>query len=98
MSTENAKIRVRNRTVEIKWTSEYCDHILDNHINNSSDHDLRFLQISSLLKQCKVFVHHNGRTWYGYSTINGIKYRVIFILTPKFAIVKTCYRYGYKEN
>ncbi len=95
MSVENAKIKVRNRMVEIKWVSEFCDHILENYVNKSKDHDLKFLQISRLLKTCSVFVHHDGRTWYGHSSLNGIKYRVVFILTPKFAVVKTCYRYGY---
>ncbi len=98
MSTENAKIKVRNRAVEIKWVSQYCDHILENHLNKNKDHDLKFLQISKLLKTCSNFEQNRGRTWYGYNTCNGIKYRVVFILTPKFAIVITCYRHGYKEN
>jgi len=50
MSTENAKIKVGNRTVEIKWVSEFCEHIIDNYINKAKDHDLTFLQISKLLK------------------------------------------------
>ena len=98
MSIENAKLKLRNRTVEIKWVSEYCDHILNNYINKSKDHDLKFLQIAKLLKTCTIFENEKGRTWFGYNTINGIKYKVIFILTPKFAVIKTCYRYGYKEN
>ncbi len=98
MSTENAKIKVRNRTIEIKWVSQYCDHILDNHINKNKDHDLRFQQISFLLKTCCNFEHYKGRIWYGHNVNNGIEYRVIFILTPKFAIVKTCYRHGYTKK
>ncbi len=98
MSTENAKIKVRNRTVEIKWVAQFCDHILDNHIHRNRDHDLRFLQISKLLKTCKEFRLFKGRTWYAHNEINDVKYRVIFILTPKFAVIKTCYRYGYEEN
>jgi hypothetical protein len=98
MSTENSKIKVRNRTVEIKWISQFCDHILDNHIHKNKDHDLRFSQISKLLKTCAIFEQHYGRTWYGHNVINGTKYRVIFVLTPKFAVIKTCYRYGYQEN
>ena len=98
MSTENVKIKVRNRTVEIKWVSQYCDHILDNFMYKNKDHDLRFLQISKLLKTCNIFIQHEGRTWYGHGMINGIRYKVVFILTPKFAVIKTCYRYGYQEN
>jgi hypothetical protein len=98
MSVENAKIKVRNRNVEIKWVSEFCDHILDNYVLKNKEHDLKFLQISKLLKTCKIFKQYDGRTWYAYNTINGVKYRVIFILTPKFAVIKTCYRYGYQEN
>jgi hypothetical protein len=95
MSTENAKIKIRNRTVEIKWVSQYCDHILSNFIHKNKDHDLKFLQIAQLLKACSIFEQNKGRTWYGYNTLNGIKYKVVFILTPKFAIIKTCYRHGY---
>ena len=95
MSTENAKFKVRNRTVEIKWISQYCDHILDNYINKNKDHDLTFSQISKLLKTCSIFEQFKGRIWYAYNMINGVKYRIVIILTPKFAIIKTCYRYGY---
>jgi hypothetical protein len=95
MSTENAIVNVRNRNVEIKWISQYCDHILDNYIHGNPSHDLKFQEISDLLKKCRVFQKFNGRTWYGYNILNGVKYRVVFILTPKFAIIKTCYRYGY---
>lgn len=98
MSTENAKIKVRNRTVEIKWVSDYCDHILNNYVNRNKDHDLTFLQISELLKTCNRFEQHRGRTWFGYNVKNNIKYKVIFILTTKFAVVKTCYRHGYQEK
>ena len=98
MSTENAKFIVRNRTVEIKWVSQYCDHILDNYINKNKDHDLKFLQIAKLLKTCTIFEHDQGRIWHGKNAINGKKYKIVFILTPKFAVIKTCYHYGYKEN
>ena len=95
MSTENAKIKIRNRTVEIKWVSEFCDHVLTNYIHKNKSHDLTFLQISQLLKTCSQFEQHSGRTWFGYNVINGIIYKVIFILTTKFAVIKTCYRHGY---
>jgi len=95
MSTQNATFKVRNRTVEIKWISQYCDHILDNYISKNKDHDLKFQQISKLLQTCTIFEQNKGRTWYGYNMINGKKYRVVFILNPKFAIIKTCYRHGY---
>ncbi len=95
MSIQNASFKVRNRTVEIKWISQYCDHILDNYNNKNKDHDLKFQQIANLLKNCKIFKLDTGRTWFAYNEINGIKYRVIFILLPKFAIIKSCYRYGY---
>ena len=95
---ENAKCKVRNRTIKIKWVSIFCDHILDNYVNKNQDHDLKFLQISTLLKTCTIFKQFKGRIWYAHNKINGIKYRVVLILTPKFAIVKTCYRHGYPEN
>ena len=98
MSTENAKIKVRNRTVEIKWVSEFCDHILDNYINKPQTHDLTFLQILKFMKIFKLFQQKSDRTWYGYNTINDKNYMVVFILTPKFAVIKTCYCYGYEEN
>ena len=95
MSTENAKFTVRNRTVEIKWVSQYCDHILDNYVSRNKDHDLKFQQIAKLLKTCTVFEHDHDRIWHGLNEINGKQYKVTFILTPKFAVIKTCYRYGY---
>ncbi len=98
MSTENVIIKVRNRSVEIKWVSQYCDHILDNFLNKNKNHDLKFLQIAKLLKTCAIYEHYKGRTWFAHNELNGIKYRVVFILSPKFAVVKTCYRYGYHEN
>ncbi len=98
MSTDNAKILVRNRKVEIKWVTQFCDHVLDNHIRKHKDHDASFSGIATLLKTCKIFKPWRGRTWYAHNSINGIKYRVVFILTPKFAVIKTCYRYGYGEE
>ena len=98
MSTENAKIKVRNRVAEIKWISQDCDHILNNYIHKNRDHDLTFQQISTLLKTCKIFKPERGKTWHAYNELNGKKYRVIFLLITNFAIVKTCYRYGYKED
>ncbi len=98
MSTENASLIVRNRTVEIKWVSQYCDHILDNYINKGKSHDLRFQQIARLLKNCSHFEPMGGRIWCGHNETNSIKYQIIFILTPKFAVIKTCYRYGYKDT
>ncbi len=98
MSTENANIKVRNRTVEIKWVSQFCDHIMDKFINENDNHDLNFQQIADLLKRCRTFENNSGRTWYGHNAYKGRKYRVVFILTPKFAVIKTCYRYGYEEN
>ena len=95
MSTEHASFKIRNRTVEIKWVSQYCDHILDHHLKKSKEHDLKFLQIAKLLKTCMIFEQNRGRIWYGYNEINGIKYKVVFILTHKFAIIKTCYRHAY---
>jgi len=53
MSTQNASFKIRNRSVEIKWISQYCDHILDNYLNKNNDHDLKFQQIANLLKTCK---------------------------------------------
>ena len=95
MSTENAKFKLRNRTIEIKWVAQYCDHIMDKFINYNSDHDLKFQEITQLLKTCIKFEHYNGRIWYGYNMINEKKYRVVFILSSKFGVIKTCYRYGY---
>ena len=63
MSTENAKLIVRNRTVEIKWVSHYCDHILENFININKDHDLKFLQIARLLQTCSIIKQDKGRIW-----------------------------------
>jgi len=98
MSTENAKFKLRNRTIEIKWVAMYCDHILDNYMNRNSDHDLKFLQISKLLRTCKQFEQHSSKIWHAHNMHEGIKYRVVFILISNFAVIQTCYRYGYKEQ
>jgi hypothetical protein len=98
MATENAKFRVRNRTVEIKWVSLFCDHVMDNFIHKNKDHDLRFTQIAALLRTCEDFEPVSGRVWCDYNELNGRGYKIIFILSTKFAVVKTCYRYGRKDN
>jgi hypothetical protein len=98
MSNENAKFRLSNRTVEIKWVSQYCDHILDNYINKNKDHDLKFIQISKLLRTCKYFKQNKSKTWYAHNTCNEIKYRVVFKIVSNFTIIQTCYRYGYNED
>jgi len=98
MATESAKFKLRNRTIEIKWFAQYCDHIMDNFINKNTDHDLKFMQISKLLRTCTKFEKITNRKWFAYNTLNGTKYRIVFILDSKFAIVTTCHRYGYPEN
>jgi hypothetical protein len=71
---------------------------MDRYIHENANHDLKFQQIATLLKKCKSFQNFDGRTWYGHGLLNGKKYRVVFILTAKFAVIKTCYRYGYEET
>ncbi len=93
MSTSNAKLKIRNRSVEIKWTSEYADHIMDNYINKNSSHGLTFSEISRLLRKSK-FVQMKGNRYEAYGIANGKKYLVVIMLIPNFAVVKTCYRYG----
>jgi len=44
MSGQNPLFKLRNRTIEIKWIAQYCEHILDNYINRNKDHDLKFQQ------------------------------------------------------
>ncbi len=98
MSDQNATLKVRNRKVEIKWVSQYCDHILSNFIQYNKEHDLTFQQIANLLKTCRILQHNGGRIWFAFNEINGVKYKVVFILSGKFAVVVTCYRHGYKES
>lgn len=99
MSTENAKIRIQNRIVELKLTFEYADHILQNFINYNPPHDVAFLETQRIAKKC-VYKHQYKQIWLGETVYKNKMYRVIIILTSKFAIVKTCYyfKHGYYEN
>ena len=97
MSTKHAKIKVRNRTVELKWITQYCDHIMSNYINDYTQHDLTFQEISNMLRSAYIG-HLRGAIWEAKGVAKGHKYLVILQLTPKFAIVKTCYRYGWTNK
>lgn len=90
MATENAKIRIRNRVVELKLTFEYADHIMDNYIRFNPPHDLNFLDIQRVAKKA-AFTHVRSRVWRGEAEFNDKNYKLFIILTSKFAVVKTCY-------
>jgi hypothetical protein len=92
VGTENASIKIRNRKVELKLTFEYADHIIHNFMYYNPPHDVCFLDIQRIAKTA-VYQKEHGRIWSGAAHFNGKKYRVIIILTAKFAIVKTCYYY-----
>lgn len=92
MGTENASIKIRNRKVELKLTFEYADHIMHNFMYYNPPHDVCFLDIQRIAKTA-VYQKEHGRIWGGAAHFNGKKYRVIIILTAKFAIVKTCHYY-----
>lgn len=92
MGTENASIKIRNRKVELKLTFEYADYIMHNFMYYNPPHDVCFLDIQRIAKTA-VYQKEHGRIWSGAAHFNGKKYRVIIILTAKFAIVKTCYYY-----
>lgn len=94
MGTENASIKIRNRKVELKLTFEYADHIMHNFIHFNPPHDVNFLDIQRIVKSA-VFQNKKGRIWIGAALFKGKKYRVIIILTTKFAVVKTCYYLKY---
>ncbi len=93
MSVENAKIKIRNRTVEIKWVTQYCDHIMDHYINEHKTHHLSFQQISNIVRK-SVFDAYKGRTYVAETIFNNNKYRIFAILAPKYIVIKTCFRYA----
>lgn len=90
MSTENAIITVRKRRVEIKLTFEFANHMMDNYIRFNPPHDLDFLQIQKLIRHCK-WEHVRDRTYRGTAEKDYKNYIMFVILTPKFAVLKTCY-------
>lgn len=94
MGTENASIKIRNRKVELKLTFEYADHIMHNFMHFNPPHDVNFLDIQRIAKSA-VFQNKKDRIWNGAALFKGKKYRVIIILTTKFAVVKTCYYLKY---
>jgi hypothetical protein len=96
MSTDNARIVVRNRQVELKLTFQYADHILQNFMNHNPPHDVAFLETQKIAKKC-VYKHQYKRIWMGEALYKNKMYRVIIILAPKFAVIKTCYycKYAY---
>ena len=95
MSTDNVKIEVRNRSVEVKWVAQYCDHYMTNYIHEHANHDLSFQEISDMLRRA-TFKPHKGNIYHCFGITDGRKYLVVIILTSKFAVIKTCYRYGWK--
>ena len=90
-SIENVKLKVRNRLVELKLTFEFANHIMDNYIRYHSTHDLDFLQIQKLSRNC-IWEHVKGRTYRGAGSFKDSRYLLVVILTPKFAVLKTCYK------
>lgn len=94
MGTENASIKIRNRKVELKLTFEYADHIMHNFMHFNPPHDVCFLDIQRIAKTA-IFQKEHGRIWSGAALFKGKKYRVVIILTAKFAVIKTCYYYQY---
>jgi len=49
------------------------------------------LQIQKLSRHC-VWEHLKGRTYRGAGSFKGSRYLIIVILTPKFAVLKTCFK------
>lgn len=95
MSTENARIRLRKRRREIKWITQYAQHIMDNYINKKPGHDVGFAEISQMLKAKGLEIEHAGkRTYKIFGSIKARRYLAVVILTPKFVVIKTCYRHG----
>ena len=96
MSTENAKIKIRNRQTELKLTFEYADHIMHGFIHSNPPHDVGFLEIQKIAKRAK-YVHVRNRIWRGICLHNGKNYVVIIIFTGKFAVVKTSFYINYAK-
>jgi len=88
----NGAIKIRNRKVEMKWTGEYATHVLENYNKKDGIHDLKHNEIQQLLKKSK-YKKHRKRSYRAIGTYNDIEYTTVFILTNKYAVIKTCYRY-----
>jgi hypothetical protein len=97
MSTSNALLKIRNRTVEIKWTTQYADHIMSNFINDNATHNLSFLQISKMVKTANIIKFKNNN-YRAYGMFEGVKYLAIIQIVTSFAIIKTCYKYGWIDK
>lgn len=90
MGTENASIKIRNRKVELKLTFEYADHIMHSYIHRNPPHDLTFLDIQKIARRAEFKLKHH-RIWLGKVVFREKMYIIVIILTPKFAVVKSCY-------
>lgn len=90
LSTNNATIRIQNRKVELKLTFEYADHIMHSYIHRNPPHDLEFLNIQRIARQAKYEKQYK-RIWLGKVVFREKLYLIVIILTPKFAVVKSCY-------
>ncbi len=88
---ENAKIRIRGRIIELKLTFIYAHHIMDHYINEHSIHDLTFLEIQKQLKHCK-WEKEKGNNYKASFEYNQKLYFAFVILTPNFAVLKTCFK------
>jgi hypothetical protein len=94
MSTENVKLGINGKRIELKLTTQYADHIMDHYIHKNPPHDLTFSEIANVCRKCK-FVSTRGRIFAGTAPYNGKMYRVFGIVNSNFFILKTCFYYEY---
>lgn len=93
MATENARVETDGKKLEIKWTTQHADHVLDNYIHRNKTHNLTFQQISNLARRV-AFTRTKNRNFAGEGVYNGKKYPIFAIVTPTNLIIRTCYSYA----
>ena len=80
----------------MKWTGQFATHVLENYLKNDKLHDLTHIEIQKVLKVSK-YEPLGKRVYIADGKFNNQKYLTIFVLTNKYAVIKTCYRNYEKE-
>ncbi len=91
----NGSVKYRNRKFDITWTGEIAEHVADHFINQNNTHPYLHLEIQKMLQKSKAFNAKRSTVIAKCTAADGRKTYVIFVIKGKFAIIKTCYLYGW---
>jgi hypothetical protein len=91
----NGNITIRGRKLSIFWTGEMAEHLALRHQEDPSAHPYLHLAAQQMLQKCKGFEKAGKSYLAKCNDKKGVKTYVIFFVSGKFAVIKTCYKYGW---